>query len=662
MKKIFFFLIIASGSFSAIAQQGASTSVMVDTPKPKKSFTGDSLLPRFVVDVNLLLGALSQNITTANTSGNYSSGVNMNTNGNLNFTNGLSYGFDGQVGFFFGEKRNWGIGAGFMYLFQQGDVTLNSFHAEYKSTDEKGNAFRQVITADNPIKEHLQITNLNVPLVLKYKKRFSKLLGFTADAGVLFNVKESSAFSTNASFDYEAIYAYNSNGTTYYDNSVPPKSTDVLYTKASYNQSSVHGTVGDYFNYLHQQGYNVGLGVSPNNNSGTVTYSTGGLGFLLRPAINFFLSDAVALNVGVFYMYQSVNNTAQGGYQLTNKTGEYSSVLNTVTNSVNQSFGGNVGVRFFVGKRKEPAPPLTVTYVDATNPSVCGMCDGTLTLHGLFPNQPVTVNYNLDGAAQPAHTDVVSAQGTVTLSHLCAGSYSGIVATVGSESAMGEAKTLVNPSIGAISVSSTSPSQDGKCDGSITIHGLAPRTPVKVYYDLNGAAQPAFSGTPGADGTVTLNGLCAGTYTKIVVGMNTCSAKGKDITLISMTPAAVTSSEPVFDELHKISAPILFEVNKTVIQKTSEPTLDEAVRLLNQDKTSYIIVDGYTDISGRPAYNKVLSVKRAKAVKKKLEDMGVDPKRIKIEGHGSKDPVGDNKTLEGRKENRRAVMHLNVGE
>jgi outer membrane protein OmpA-like peptidoglycan-associated protein len=126
--------------------------------------------------------------------------------------------------------------------------------------------------------------------------------------------------------------------------------------------------------------------------------------------------------------------------------------------------------------------------------------------------------------------------------------------------------------------------------------------------------------------------------------------------------APVQTSEPVFDELHKVSTPILFEVNKTTIQKASEPTLDEAVRLLNQDKTSYIIVDGYTDITGKRAYNKVLSVKRANAVKKKLEAMGVDPKRIKIEGHGSKDPVGDNKTREGRLENRRAVMHLNVGE
>jgi outer membrane protein OmpA-like peptidoglycan-associated protein len=661
MKKIFLFLFAAGAALSAMAQ-APMANVTVDTPKPKKSFTGDNLLPRFVLDINVLGGALNQNITVANTTGNYKEAVNASTNGNLNFTNGISYGFDGQVGFFFGHKRNFGIGTGFMYLFQQGDITLNNFQVDYQAVDQKGNIYRQEVVADNPVKEQIQTTNLNIPLLLKYKKRFSRVLGFTADAGVLFNVKESNAFNSNATFDYYAIYDY-PNGTTptVYDNSPIPLKTDVSLTKAAYVPSPTYGSVQNYFSFLQSQGYNVALNSSPNKNTGTVSYTTGSVGFLVRPALNFFLSDAVALNLGVFYLYQPFNNNVPNGYQLTNKVGDYSSVLNTVSSSANQSYGVNVGVRVFLGRKKVATPPMTISYAEMMNPTSCGASDGIITLHGLYPNQPVTVNYSIDGAVQAPHADVVSADGTVTLRNLSAGEYTGISASIGKATAMSGPKTLVNPPMGAISESATNPSGDGKCDGSIVIHGIHPRQAITVYYSKDGSAQPAVSASAGMDGTVALNGLCAGSYTHIVAASNTCSATGKDMTLVNMMSAS-NNNPSIFEELHKISNPILFKINKTEIQESSYSTLEEAAKMVNEDKTAYIVVDGYTDITGKASYNKALSVKRANAVKKQLEKMGVDPKKIKIAGHGSKSPLGDNSTPEGRMQNRRAVMHLNVTE
>jgi OmpA-OmpF porin, OOP family len=106
----------------------------------------------------------------------------------------------------------------------------------------------------------------------------------------------------------------------------------------------------------------------------------------------------------------------------------------------------------------------------------------------------------------------------------------------------------------------------------------------------------------------------------------------------------------------------LFELNKTTIKDASMPVLDEAVARLKADKESYIVVDGYTDVTGHSVYNRKLSMKRANAVRAQLKKMGISPKRVKIIGHGAKDPIGDNKTAEGRMENRRAVMHLWVKE
>ena len=104
------------------------------------------------------------------------------------------------------------------------------------------------------------------------------------------------------------------------------------------------------------------------------------------------------------------------------------------------------------------------------------------------------------------------------------------------------------------------------------------------------------------------------------------------------------------------------DINKTIIREASYPVLEFAVRKLNEDKDSYVIVDGYTDITGQPAYNRGLSLRRAQAVKTKLKSMGVSAKRIKVVGHGASSPAATNDTEEGRMQNRRAVMHLSVGE
>jgi outer membrane protein OmpA-like peptidoglycan-associated protein len=352
MKKIFFLLIAANGALSAFAQAPGSNNNM-DNSKPRVWFKPDSMLTRWVVDVNATGGFLTRNMTVANTSGNYTNGINNNT-GSLKFSNGLSAGGDAEVGYFFGKKAHFGIGTGIQYLYQQGDAYMNGFNVQYESTDNNGNIFRQLITADNQIKEHVTVSNINIPLLLKYKKRFTQRVGFTADAGILYNLQEKNSYNTNATFDYQAIYDYTTppplNGLpTVYDNNVTPLPTDYLITKANYRGDNVN----QYFASQAAAGYNVGLGVQPSNKTGSVSYLQGSVGLLLRPAVNVFLSDNCALNFGLYYQYQPFNHNLPSGYMLTDKVGSYSSVLNTVTASKDQSYGLNVGVRFFFGKQKD---------------------------------------------------------------------------------------------------------------------------------------------------------------------------------------------------------------------------------------------------------------------------------------------------------------------
>ena len=362
MKKRTLILIALLGVICAHAQNinpGSDYNTSRYNGGPVKEFKADSLLSRWCLDINVTGGALWQHILADNPESHYLNAQNGRSS-DLQFTKGSSFGIDAEIAYFFDEHRNWGIGAGLLYMHQNGTVGLDNFHVEYQSVDYAGNIFRQVVTASNPIHETIGIDNLNIPLMLKYKNRFSRSVGFTADAGVFINVTETNAYNTDASFDYEAIYKFTGAqgaSATVYETSSVPASTDLLITKAQYVSTHPASSVDNYFNTLRSQGNNVGLGVRPNNNTGTVSYKSGSGGLLLRPAVSFSVSDQVALNLGLYYVYQKFQHTATGTYRITDKVGEYNSVLNTVSSVSSNSFGISFGIRLFLTKAKEKTMP-----------------------------------------------------------------------------------------------------------------------------------------------------------------------------------------------------------------------------------------------------------------------------------------------------------------
>ena len=650
MKKLLLLLIAAGSAASAIAQG------------PNQNYLADSLLPRWVIDLNLLGGLASQTFTTANTVANYPGALNMNT-GHLKYKDGYAFGGDAQLGFFFGNKRHFGVGTGIMYMQQHGDVALDNFYAEYKATDGAGNIYRQVVTGHD-IKENITSTNINVPIVLKYKNRFSKHWGFTADAGALINLQMKNAYTTHANFDYEAVYKFvpGSDGGTVsvYDNSSVPSVNDWLITKAEFLKNNPNGNLADYFAKKRALGYSVGESMTPASKTGHTSYTQGSIGFLIQPSFNYCLSDKTALNFGGYYMFQPFKNNAQSGYRITDGIGNYSSVLNSVTESKNQSYGINIGVRFFLGKQRTP---LSIASVDQISPTQCGLCDGSFSIHGLFPNQPVTVDYSVNGAQPTKYSAIVEPDGKVKITNLCAGTYTGIVATIKKENAISQPITLTDPLLSISSQKATNPTASGVCDGSAKYAGLYSGKSATINYNLNGSSQTPFTGIINSDNSITMNGLCEGSYTGIVITCNTCTTNGADFTLIAPVPAppppiTIINSDTYLGNLPEIATPILFDFDKSIINSSFYPILDEAAKEMNADKTINITIDGYTDIIGTAAYNNALSVRRANAVKKHLTNMGISPLRLRTVGHGFKSPVGDNATPEGRHKNRRSVMKI----
>lgn len=103
---------------------------------------------------------------------------------------------------------------------------------------------------------------------------------------------------------------------------------------------------------------------------------------------------------------------------------------------------------------------------------------------------------------------------------------------------------------------------------------------------------------------------------------------------------------------------IYFATASFILLKKSFIGLDEIAGLLKNDPGLKLYVDGYTDNTGKPEKNQVLSENRAGSVKKYLTGKGIEETRIMSTGHGAADPVADNKTAAGRARNRRVVLKL----
>ena len=645
MKKILFIALAGTLTQTAIAQ------------KTSQDFTHDSLLGRWVIDINVLGGMANQNFSTANTLMNNLNAVNANVS-SLKFRDGYSYGADAQLGFFFGPKRHWGIGTGLMFMKERGHAAMENYSIAYQATDGAGNIYRQQVTGHD-IKEDMIATNFNVPVVLKYKNRFSKHWGFTADAGALINLEMKNSYTTHANFDYEAIYKFERvEGvlTSVYDNATTPSVNDWLITKAEFLRNNPNGDYQAYANIKRSLGYSVGEAMPPTSKTGSTSYKQASIGLLLQPSFNYFLSDKMALNFGLYYMVKPFSNNAQSDYRLTSGIGSYNSLMSNVKTSTNQDYGINIGLRIFMGRK---CVPITISAIDAKSPTYCGLLDGSISIHGLTPNQTATVDYNFNGKQPTQFGGIVKADSVITIDNLGAGTYSDILVTIKKKNVKGGSISLTDPRMYIVSQSTVNPSSTGVCDGSVVFSGLRAGNIINVNKKFNGTDQTVYTGTVGSDKSITISGLCEGKYSGVIANTNNCFANGNDFTLVAPVPvvAVIPEHKPVVID---VIQPVQFDFDRSIIHASDYNTLDEVYSKAMADDKIIVKIDGYTCSIGTVNYNQRLSEKRANAVKRYLVNKGLNESRIRTYGHGEYEPVSTNSTKDGRKHNRRSGLKITL--
>lgn len=102
---------------------------------------------------------------------------------------------------------------------------------------------------------------------------------------------------------------------------------------------------------------------------------------------------------------------------------------------------------------------------------------------------------------------------------------------------------------------------------------------------------------------------------------------------------------------------VKFPVNGRKLSTEAESRLAELVTKLKGDNHNvYLEIQGHTDASGNPAVNDRLGEERAEAVRRYLSKNGVALNRMGTISYGEEQPVANNKTKQGRAQNRRVVV------
>lgn len=103
---------------------------------------------------------------------------------------------------------------------------------------------------------------------------------------------------------------------------------------------------------------------------------------------------------------------------------------------------------------------------------------------------------------------------------------------------------------------------------------------------------------------------------------------------------------------------IFFSHNSKVLSDKAKEKLDRVVEIIRNNPPAKITLNGYTDSIGDRSYNEMISEVRANMVKAYLVNKGIDSNNIQTFGHGAQRFISSNKTLEGRRMNRRVEIEL----
>lgn len=110
----------------------------------------------------------------------------------------------------------------------------------------------------------------------------------------------------------------------------------------------------------------------------------------------------------------------------------------------------------------------------------------------------------------------------------------------------------------------------------------------------------------------------------------------------------------------KLKSDILFDTGKADLKTTARDNLKQMADIMKKYPENVLTVKGYTDNTGKSTTNEKLSKERADSVKDQLVVAGLPTQEISTVGMGPSNPIADNSSPNGRKQNRRVEIEVTV--
>ncbi|MER3424025.1 MAG: peptidoglycan-associated lipoprotein Pal [Nitrospiraceae bacterium] len=103
-------------------------------------------------------------------------------------------------------------------------------------------------------------------------------------------------------------------------------------------------------------------------------------------------------------------------------------------------------------------------------------------------------------------------------------------------------------------------------------------------------------------------------------------------------------------------ADVFFDYDQFTIRGEAQAVLEADASILKAKHDGTLLIEGHCDERGTLAYNLVLGERRAQAVKRYLQDLGIEASRMQITSYGKERPFCTEHSEDCWQKNRRAHL------
>ena len=124
----------------------------------------------------------------------------------------------------------------------------------------------------------------------------------------------------------------------------------------------------------------------------------------------------------------------------------------------------------------------------------------------------------------------------------------------------------------------------------------------------------------------------------------------------SMKPPEASALKAALDKDGRVALYVNFDFAKATLKPDAAPVIAQVLKLMKDNPTLKLSIEGHTDDIGAADYNTKLSQARAAAMVSALVAQGITADRLQSAGFGEDKPIADNNAPDGRARNRRVEL------